>query len=94
MSNKMEEQAATGRERLSLLNTVAGSRLFLPEDIMEDDTLDFRVPVLNICIMVCGTHGDVLPFCSLAKKLQELGHRVRVASHEIHRQTVQLSQWM
>ena len=82
---------------------------FVDEERCEDNQdLDFILPKLNICILVVGTHGDVLPFCALGKELQANGHRVRIASHEVHRKTVtsrelefyplagcpkQLSQW-
>ncbi|GLU06994.1 hypothetical protein SLE2022_239750 [Rubroshorea leprosula] len=39
------------------------------------------VPRLNIVILVVGTRGDVQPFLAMAKRLQEFGHHVRLATH-------------
>ncbi|KAL9245084.1 hypothetical protein vseg_018778 [Gypsophila vaccaria] len=39
------------------------------------------IPILNIAMLVVGTRGDVQPFLAVAKKLQEFGHRVRLATH-------------
>lgn len=39
------------------------------------------VPKLKIVMLVVGTRGDVQPFIALAKRLQEFGHHVRLASH-------------
>uniref|UniRef100_A0A2P2LDK1 Sterol 3-beta-glucosyltransferase UGT80B1 isoform X1 n=1 Tax=Rhizophora mucronata TaxID=61149 RepID=A0A2P2LDK1_RHIMU len=39
------------------------------------------IPKLKICILVVGTRGDVQPFLAMAKRLQEFGHRVRLATH-------------
>ncbi|XP_047983300.1 sterol 3-beta-glucosyltransferase UGT80B1-like isoform X2 [Salvia hispanica] len=39
------------------------------------------IPKLSIAILVVGTRGDVQPFLAVARKLQEYGHCVRLATH-------------
>lgn len=46
------------------------------------------VPRLAIVILIVGTRGDVQPFIALAKELLAVGHRVRLATHEIFRKFV------
>lgn len=39
------------------------------------------VPKMKIAMLVVGTRGDVQPFLAIAKRLQEFGHHVRLATH-------------
>ncbi|CAM0883762.1 unnamed protein product [Alopecurus aequalis] len=53
----------------------------VPRDV-EEVTFGLKsVPKLKIVMLVVGTRGDVQPFIALAKRLQEFGHHVRLASH-------------
>jgi sterol 3beta-glucosyltransferase len=47
-----------------------------------------RPPVMRICIMIVGTRGDVQPFLAIAQRLQQHGHRVRLATHAVYRDFV------
>ncbi|XP_071738119.1 sterol 3-beta-glucosyltransferase UGT80A2-like isoform X1 [Rutidosis leptorrhynchoides] len=38
-------------------------------------------PPLQIVMLIVGTRGDVQPFVAIGKRLQEYGHRVRLATH-------------
>ncbi|CAH0475270.1 unnamed protein product [Peronospora belbahrii] len=49
---------------------------------------DYDVPIMTICLMVVGTHGDVQPFVAIAKRLIIDGHRVRLATHAVYRDFV------
>lgn len=40
------------------------------------------IPPLKIVMLIVGTRGDVQPFIAIGKRLQEHGHRVRLASHK------------
>jgi UDP:flavonoid glycosyltransferase YjiC (YdhE family) len=39
---------------------------------------------MHITILAVGSRGDVQPFVALARGIREEGHRVRIATHDIH----------
>ncbi|GMF34249.1 unnamed protein product [Phytophthora fragariaefolia] len=61
---------------------------FSIDDRTEGTKNDATPPVLNVCIMIVGTQGDVQPFLAIALRLQKDGHRVRLATHAIYRDLV------
>ncbi|KAJ7974048.1 Sterol 3-beta-glucosyltransferase [Quillaja saponaria] len=58
-------------------HSIEGSTI-IGSSISESKT---SIPRLKIAILVVGTRGDVQPFLAIAKRLQEFGHHVRLATH-------------
>lgn len=56
--------------------------------VSEFDAESIVVPVMNICILVVGTTGDLNPFIGIGKRLVQDGHRVRIGSHAMYRSNV------
>ena len=38
-------------------------------------------PTMNILMLIVGSRGDVQPFIAIAQRMQQDGHRVRIATH-------------
>ncbi|KAL0437293.1 UNVERIFIED_CONTAM: Sterol 3-beta-glucosyltransferase UGT80A2 [Sesamum radiatum] len=59
-----------------------------PENVyneVDEDPLDATelqyIPPMQIVMLIVGTRGDVQPFVAIGKRLQDYGHRVRLATH-------------
>ncbi|WVZ83682.1 hypothetical protein U9M48_030807 [Paspalum notatum var. saurae] len=50
------------------------------EESLDGTDIPYRPP-MQIVILIVGTRGDVQPFVAIGKRLQDYGHRVRLASH-------------
>ncbi|KAB2635266.1 sterol 3-beta-glucosyltransferase UGT80B1 [Pyrus ussuriensis x Pyrus communis] len=73
----LEKSAPVASEFLEL-HTVEDVSINL--DDMPSNTIK-SIPRLKICILVVGTRGDVQAFLAMAKRFQEFGHHVRLATH-------------
>ncbi|OIW01130.1 hypothetical protein TanjilG_25238 [Lupinus angustifolius] len=55
-------------------------------DIQDEESdeaiLVHNIRPLQIAMLIVGTRGDVQPFVAIAKRLQEFGHRIRLATHK------------
>ncbi|KAL9234889.1 hypothetical protein vseg_009705 [Gypsophila vaccaria] len=55
----------------------------------QHDLIEFQdLPPMQIAMLIVGTRGDVQPFIAIGKRLQEYGHRVRLATHQNFREFV------
>lgn len=51
-----------------------------PDEAIDGVDLQY-IPPMQIVMLIVGTRGDVQPFVAIAKRLQDYGHRVRLATH-------------
>ncbi|CAG7868879.1 hypothetical protein BRARA_A03630 [Brassica rapa] len=52
-----------------------------PDESIDGEEYLQYIPPMQIVMLIVGTRGDVQPFVAIAKRLQEYGHRVRLATH-------------
>ncbi|MCL7026642.1 hypothetical protein MKW94_016714 [Papaver nudicaule] len=53
-------------------------------EVVDEEPVDSDlqyIPPLQIVMLIVGTRGDVQPFIAIGKRLQDYGHRVRLATH-------------
>ncbi|KAH6809959.1 UDP-Glycosyltransferase superfamily protein [Perilla frutescens var. frutescens] len=50
------------------------------EEVLDATELSY-IPPMQIVMLIVGTRGDVQPFVAIGKRLQDYGHRVRLATH-------------
>ncbi|KAJ8899047.1 hypothetical protein K2173_010043 [Erythroxylum novogranatense] len=65
--------------------SISGGREDTFSTVAEDEPLDATdpqyIPPMQIVMLIVGTRGDVQPFIAIGKRLQDFGHRVRLATH-------------
>ncbi|KAL4384211.1 hypothetical protein GQ457_15G024660 [Hibiscus cannabinus] len=63
-------------------HALGGGRRDAYTEVAEEESLDIQdIPPLQIVMLIVGTRGDVQPFIAIGKRLQDYGHRVRLATH-------------
>ncbi|KAE9589103.1 putative sterol 3-beta-glucosyltransferase [Lupinus albus] len=86
--DKLVRIQSDGTVKVDLEGSASVSELFELQSFEESTVTESltsesksSVPWLQIVMLVVGTRGDVQPFLAIAKRLQEYGHRVRLATH-------------
>ncbi|KAI3787878.1 hypothetical protein L2E82_00369 [Cichorium intybus] len=70
-----------GDVELSALEAEGGKSYNACTEDLPDSSEPRYLRPLQIVILIVGTRGDVQPFVAIGKRLQEYGHRVRLATH-------------